>query len=68
LTSAFDALGDFSFTFLQSSGVHFTEVDQMIGFYSHDERFLFISGTLGLRVFAGGETPEVQNSQSDVTC
>jgi hypothetical protein len=43
LTSAFDTSGDFSFTVLQSSRVHFAEVDRMVGFYLHDERFSFIS-------------------------
>jgi hypothetical protein len=42
LTSAFDASGDFSFTVLQYSGVHFAKVDQTTGFYLHDEQFSFI--------------------------
>jgi hypothetical protein len=42
LTSTFDASGDFSYIGLQSFGVHFAEVDRMVGFYLHDEWFLFI--------------------------
>jgi len=43
LTSAFDASGDFFYINIQSSEVHFNEVDRTVGFYLHDERFSFIS-------------------------
>jgi hypothetical protein len=37
LTSTFNTSSDLSFIVLQSSGVHFTEVDRTAGFYLHDE-------------------------------
>jgi hypothetical protein len=51
LMSSFNALGDFSFTDLQSSRVHLAEVDWSIGFYLHDERFLLISELRDFRHF-----------------
>jgi hypothetical protein len=59
LTSAFDASGDFSYTGLQSFGVHFAEVDRMVGFHLHGERFSIISKLWDSGHLLVVKTPEV---------